>query len=31
MMHVMKEQIDVCNALMIFGVHELVIQVILFD
>ena len=31
MMHVMQEQIDACNAIMIFMVHELVIQVILFD
>ena len=30
MMHVMQEQIDACNAIMIFGVHGLVIQVILF-
>ena len=29
MMHVMQEQIDACNAIMIFRVHELVIQVIL--
>ena len=31
MMHVMQEQIDACNALMIFGVHGLVIQVIFLD
>ena len=31
MMHVMQEQIDACNAIMIFMVHELVIQVILLD
>ena len=31
MMHVMQEQIDACNAIMIFGVHEFVIQVILLD
>ena len=30
-MHVMQEQIDACNAIMIFGVHEFVIQVILLD
>ena len=30
-MHVMQEQIDACNAIMIFRVHELVIQVILLD
>ena len=30
-MHVMQEQIDACNAIMIFGVNELVIQVILLD
>ena len=29
MVHVMQEQIDACNAIMIFGVHGLVIQVIL--
>ena len=29
MMHVMQEQIDACHAIMIFRVHELVIQVIL--
>ena len=31
MMHVMQEKIDACDAIMIFGVHELVIQVILLD
>ena len=31
MMHVMQELIDACNAIMIFGVHGLVIQVILLD
>ena len=31
MMHVMQEQIDACNAIMIFGGHGLVIQVILLD
>ena len=34
MMQVMQEQIDACNAIMIFGVHGLVIQpiqVILLD
>ena len=30
-MHVMQEQIDTCNAIMIFGIHELVIQAILLD
>ena len=30
-MHVMQEQINACNAIIIFGVHELVIQVILLD
>ena len=30
-MHVMQEQIEACNPIMIFGVHELVIQVILLD
>ena len=30
-MYVMQEQIDTCNTIMIFGVHGLVIQVILFD
>ena len=30
-MHVMQEQIDASNAIMIFGVHGLVIQVILLD
>ena len=29
MMHVMQEQIDACNAIMIFGVHGLVIQFIM--
>ena len=31
MMHVMQEQIDACNTIMIFRVHGLVIQVILLD
>ena len=31
MMYVMQEQIVVCDAIMIFRVHELVIQVILLD
>ena len=31
MMHVMQEQIDARNVIMIFRVHELVIQVILLD
>ena len=31
LMHVMQEQIDECDAIMIFVVHELVIQVILLD
>ena len=31
MMHVMQKQIDAWNAIMIFGVHGLVIQVILLD
>ena len=31
MMHVMQEQIGTCNAIMIFGVHGLVIPVILID
>ena len=31
MMHVMQEQIDACNAIMIYWVHGLVIQVILLD
>ena len=30
-MPVMQEQIDACNAIMIFGVYELVIQAILLD
>ena len=30
-MRVIQEQIDACNAIMIFGVHGLVIQVILLD
>ena len=30
-MHVMQRQIDACNAIMIFGVHGLVIQVILIN
>ena len=30
-MHVMQEQIDACDAIMIFRVHELVIQVILLN
>ena len=30
-MHVMIEQIDACNAIMIFWVHGLVIQVVLLD
>ena len=29
MMHVMQEQINARNAIMIFGVHGLVIQVVL--
>ena len=31
MIHVMQEQIDACNAIMILGVHGLVIQVIPID
>ena len=31
MMHVMQEQIDARNEIMIFGVHGLVIQFILLD
>ena len=31
MMHLMQEQIDACDAIMIFGVHGLAIQVILLD
>ena len=31
LVHVMQEQIDACNAIMILGVLELVIQVILLD
>ena len=31
LMHVMQRQIDACNAIMIFGVHGLVIQVILIN
>ena len=31
MVHVMQEQIDACNVIMIFRVHGLVIQVILLD
>ena len=30
-MHVMQEQIDACNAIMIFRVHGLIIQVILLN
>ena len=30
-MYVMQEQIDACNAIMIFGVPGLVIQVFLLD
>ena len=30
-MHVMQEQIDACNAIMIFWGTWMVIQVILFD
>ena len=30
-MHIMQEQIDACNAIMIFGIYGLVIQVILLD
>ena len=31
MMHVMQEQIDACDAIMIFGVRGLVILAILLD
>ena len=31
LMHVMQRQNDACNAIKIFGVHGLVIQVILLD
>ena len=31
LMHVMQDQIDACDAIMIFRVHGLVIQVILLD
>ena len=31
LMHVTQRQIDACNAIMIFGVHGLVIQVILIN